>query len=340
MVQVFQATSQISPFRIIENRVMRLTHIDFFVPENRQDISEFKDRFSGFELATARSGVLQKGVALRGETALDLATATMRKLQIKQGLDLSTIDGLIFITQTQDLQLPGNTFLLLQRLGLSQNVLTYDLNQGCAGFNYGLRLANSMLIAKQANRVCVICSDTYSKLLAPDDRGTNLLFGDGCAAVIVDLSNTGTRVEKTHVRQLSQHAHLFVAEGSNARTDYDGKRPHLKMDGAGLLMLLTSQAPDFLACFLNQMKRSTSDIDLFISHQASKVALDRIQDLMRLPDDNMFRNLEMHGNTTSASLPIALAEALANPKYVGAKNILCFGFGVGFSMSASWMSRD
>ena len=109
---------------------MRLTHIDFFVPENRQDISEFKDRFSGFELATARSGVLQKGVALRGETALDLATATMRKLQIKQGLDLSTIDGLIFITQTQDLQLPGNTFLLLQRLGLSQNVLTYDLNQG------------------------------------------------------------------------------------------------------------------------------------------------------------------------------------------------------------------
>jgi 3-oxoacyl-[acyl-carrier-protein] synthase-3 len=324
----------------MENEPMRLTHIDFSVPENRQNISDFSDRFSGFDLAMERSGVLQKGVALPDETALDLAIATMRQLHIQQGLELSTIDGLVFITQTQDLQLPGNAFLLLQRLGMTHDVLTYDVNQGCAGFNYGLHLAQSILVANQATRVCVICSDTYSKLLAPDDRGTNLLFGDGCAAAIVDLGDVGTKIEKTKVRQLSQHAGLFVAEGSNAREDFNGERPYLKMDGAGLLMVLTSQAPDFLNSFLAQVKRSASDIDLFICHQASKVALDRVQDLMGLPDDKMFRNLEMHGNTTSASLPIALAEALENPKYAGAKNILCFGFGVGFSMSASWMCRD
>lgn len=319
---------------------MRLAHIEFSVPDNRKNIAEFRGRFSDFDSAVARSGVLQKGVALPGETALDLAIATLAKLCLNQGLDLKTIDGLIFITQTQDLQLPGNAFLLLRQLGLTHNILTYDVNQGCAGFNYGLHLANSMLLAKQAKRVCVICSDTYSKLLDPDDRGTNLLFGDGCAVAVVDLGNFGAKIEKTEVRQLSQFANLFVAQGANAREDFEGEGPYLNMDGPGLLMVLSSRAPDFLNDFLTQMKRSVSDVDLFICHQASKIALDRIQGLMALSDEKMFRNLQMHGNTTSASLPIALAEALNNPKYDSAKNILCFGFGVGFSMSASWMRRD
>lgn len=319
---------------------MRLADIQIALPVGKVEIESFREQFENFDLAVDRSGVTSKFVAGADETSLDLAVAAMTKLEARSPGTTASIDGLVFITQTPDYLFPGNSFLLIDRLGMKQDIVNFDVNQGCAGFVYGMHLAEAMLAAGHATTVALICSDTYSKLIGPDDRGTSLLFGDGCAVAILSHAAGPFRVVASKVKQLSEFNRLFAVFEGGARDSYRAASPHIEMQGAALLELLGKHAPSFVDAFLVDRGLTIADIDLVVCHQASRVALDRIERLLGIPPEKMFRNIEKLGNTTCASIPIALSEALFNEESAGKKRILVFGFGVGFAMGAALLERD
>lgn len=318
---------------------IRISAIEISLPESCVNIESYRPRFENFDLAVSRSGVTQKHVAGESETALDLAVNAFEKLEAREPGTLASLDGIIFITQTPDYLFPGNSNLLMKRLGIEQNILNYDLNQGCAGFVYGANLAQSMIATNQASTVALICSDTYSKIISPDDRGTSLLFGDGCAVTIFSEEKGAFKLNGLAVRQLARYADLFMVADGAARDSYCSSAPHIEMQGAALLSVLATHAPDFMKKFLEDEGINKDDFDLVICHQASRVALDQIGKILGLPPSLMFRNIENFGNTTCASIPIALWDALSKPESSAYNKIFVFGFGVGFSMGAMNLER-
>jgi len=319
---------------------MKLKTIEIGLPENEVKIESMKGRFADFDLAVERSGVTRKYVAAENESALDLADATCRSMRRSDPNAFADLDGLIFITQTPDHLLPGNSFLLIDRLDLSEDVVNFDVNQACAGFAYGTLMAQSLMQSNTCRSIALVCSDTYSKIISPQDRGTSLLFGDACAVTMFSNSDGAYSVAACSVKNYAKYAQLFIVQDAAARDRYRSDTPAIEMQGAALLNLVSLTAPNFLSQFFRENGLTKDDIDLFVFHQASKVALDRLQEMLAIPDDKMYRNIEDYGNTTCASIPIALHDALEDRAGNPPKRILVFGFGAGFSVGAVLLQAD
>lgn len=319
---------------------MKLRTIEIGLPETEVKIEDMKDDFADFDLAVERSGVTRKFVAAAEETALDLAVATCQSIQKSNPTAIADLDGLIFITQTPDHILPGNSFLLIDQLDLSENVVNFDVNQACAGFAYGTLLAQSLMQSNTCSSIALICSDTYSKIISPQDRGTSLLFGDGCAVTLYSKKDGAYSVAACSVKNYAKYAQLFFVQDAAARDQYRSDSPSIEMQGAALLNLVSLTAPKFLDQFFQENNLTKDEIDLFVFHQASKIALDRLQEMLAIPDHKMYRNIENYGNTTSASIPIALHDALEDMSGNPPKRILVFGFGAGFSVGAVLLQAD
>lgn len=167
-----------------------------------------------------------------------------------------------------------------------------------------------------------------------------MLFGDGCGIAIFDSAEGEWTIGDTQLLQLSKFSDLFCSVGGGAQSNYSHNAPHLKMEGAKLLMLLSTHMPRFFNAFMDSNNLKISDVDAFIFHQASAIALEKIQSLLNIPNAKFFTNFQRYGNTTSASIPIALHEAINSPDYKDAKTIVCVGFGVGFSLSAVVIRRN
>lgn len=319
---------------------MKLKLTGIGLPKTEVKIEDMKDDFADFDLAVERSGVARKYVAAENETALDLAEATWRSIRRSDPDAFADVDGLIFITQTPDHILPGNSFLLIDRLDLGENVVNFDLNQACAGFAYGTLMARSLMQSNACRSIALVCSDTYSKIISPRDRGTSLLFGDACAVTVFSDTDGAYSVAACSVSNYAKYAQLFIVQDAAARDGYRSDSPAIEMQGAALLNLVSLTAPPFLDQFFRDHDLTKDDIDLFVFHQASKVALDRLQEMLAIPEAKMYRNIEQYGNTTCASIPIALHDALRERGENPPKRILVFGFGAGFSVGAVLLQAD
>lgn len=317
---------------------MRVHSFSSAFPKNKVEIETFRNNFNDFDLAVARSGVKQKFVASPEQTALDLAIDAMIKVQnsdiVKQ------LDLIIFVTQTPDYLLPGNSFLLLKRLGLPNTIINYDLNQACSAFIYGTMLVEKFMVGGNVKKAALVCADTYSKILSDDDRGTSLLFGDAACVTFFDKTIGKYKVVGTKVENYSSFNDLFIVRAGSARDNYQSKSPTIEMQGMALLNLLQLVAPKFIRKFIAELHISLDDIDIFIFHQASRIALDTLRKSLGVPESKTFDNLENQGNTTCASIPLALNEMVSKYKDILPKKVLVFGFGVGFSIGCVLLELD
>ena len=167
---------------------IKITSIDYFLPANVVTNSDLKKENPDWDLDSVekKSGVLERHIARQDETALDLAVETCHKLFDQYDNDVRNIDAVIFCTQSPDHIMPPNSYLLQNRLGLSENIIACDFNIACSGYIYSLSMDNSLIYSQMASKVMLINADTYSKYLNPKDRSTRVLFGDGAAATIVE----------------------------------------------------------------------------------------------------------------------------------------------------------
>ncbi len=293
------------------------------------------------ELIYAKTGIRARHIAAPNECASDLGVAAAEKLFAEHKIDRSTIDYLLFCTQTPDYPLPTTACLVQHRLGLPTSIGALDFNLGCSGFVYGLSLADGLIRAGAARRVLLITAETYSKYIAPSDRSLRTIFGDGAAATLIEASETSLRwlgVCLWHRRQRGRrfvraHRRCPLARGGPQTVTPNGGWPSkLYMDGPGILTLTMEIIPNLVQAGAGRRRGwSESDIDLFLLHQATFKLLDALRQQMKIEAERVPIALESCGNTVSSTIPLLLHDLRASGRLRRGTRSLLAGFGVGFS---------
>jgi len=325
--------------------------IEYYLPENIVTNADLQKENPDWNLEkiTEKSGVYQRHIAGKNETAYDLSIKACDKLF--QTNDKNNIDGIIYCTQSPDYIMPSNSFLMHKHFGLKDEIFAYDFNHACTGYIYCLAMANAFVKAGMAREILLVNADTYSKYINPKDRSTRVLFGDGAAATIVkksgrkrgiidiDLGSSGSGYNKFWIPagglRSPKSSSTFIEiedDRGNIRTQND-----IEMDGFGVWSFINSVAPRQVDRLLKRNNVEKIDIDQFVFHQASKMTLESIMRLMKLNEEQVFINIQNIGNTVSASIPIALRDAIDQDKIDNGSTLILSGFGVGLSYGAILM---
>ena len=296
-----------------------------------------------------RAGVRTRHIAGNDETALDLAYRACQELFKRHAGLREKIDGLIVCTQSPDYIMPPNACILHKTLGLRDEVFAFDFNLACSGYIYGLFMAVGLIKSRMAAHVCLVNADTYSRFIHPRDRSTRVLFGDGAAVTWISSENATNRILDircaTHGRDYEKF--IIPAGGCRLPKSEDTARPEedqsgnvrtketIHMDGLGVLAFINAKVPKQIHALLEANGLTIDEIDRIVFHQASKLTLDSLVRIMSLPEEKVYRNLERIGNTVSASIPIALRDALDSSMIVRGHKVLLSGFGVGLSYGSA-----
>ncbi len=322
--------------------------IEYFLPNKiiTNEILKIENPEWGMDKVFERSGVKQRHIASNNETALDLARCALKNLLKNSPNIISTIDCLIFCTQSEDYIMPSNCFQIHNEFNFSENVFAFDFNSACSGYIHGLALSNSLIQSNFANNIMLINADTYSKYIHPKDRSARVLFGDGAAVSLITgttktskgildivCSTSGSGFDKFIIR--AGGCRLPKSSTTSLETINSNGNIHslenIAMDGMAILAFVNSKVPSQIKHILERNSLKIDDIDLFIFHQASKMVIDSLTKALDLNKDSVFSNISNIGNTVSASLPIAIADAQRLGLIKENSRILISGFGVGLS---------
>lgn len=321
--------------------------IDYYLPEHFITNEDLQKENPDWDMSPVGKhiGVRKRHIAHDDETALDLAYKACKKLFSKNKDAKDQIDGIIFCTQSEDYILPPNSCILHKMLDLSEDTFAFDFNLACSGYIYGLALARGLIYSGIAKNILLVTGDTYSKYINKSDRSVRALFGDGAAVSWITTSDSNGGIIDI---QCSTHGKLydkFIIPAGGCRMPKSPKTAVVKadssgnirtlenihMDGMGILVFINSKIPKQVKCVLARNGLTIDDIDLFVFHQASKVALDKLIRLLGIKPEKTYQNLNEVGNTVSASIPIALKDALDEKKISPGDKVLISGFGVGLS---------
>ncbi len=327
----------------------KIAQIEYYLPEktvtNRDLLRENPDW--NIDSLLPKTGVLKRHVAGETETALDLAVKACHKLFERSKLSPQSIDAVMFCTQSPDHIMPGNAFVLHNKLDLPERALAFDFNLACSGYVYGLAMARAFFNTYPIKNLLFVTADTYTKYIHPRDKSVRLLFGDGAAATLLLPSSTG--IIDIHWGTYGKgYEHFMIPAGgcrlpSNpqtraVKTDKSGNArtpENIAMEGFALVALAKGKVLTQVKELLKANRLSTDDIGLFVFHQASQLVLDHMQKGLDLPAKKVFNNLANIGNTVSSSLPIAIKDALSEKRIKPGDKIVLCGFGVGFSWASA-----
>ena len=290
------------------------------------------------DLIFAKTGIRQRHIAAPGECASDLGVAAAEKLFAEYKIDRSSIDFLLFCTQTPDYPLPTTACLMQDRLGLPTSIGALDFNLGCSGFVYGLSLADGLIRSGTARRVLLITAETYSKYIDPTDRSLRTIFGDGAAATLVEASDEPSLGSFVFGTDGSGGDMLLVTEGG-ARPPEDAIQPRkrkrwpssLYMDGPELVKFSLDIAPPLIDDVLASAQWTRDKIDMYLIHQATLFMLDHLRERLSLDREHTPEALEDYGNTVSSTIPILIRDLRQSGRLRPGKQTLMMGFGVGLS---------
>lgn len=330
-------------------RHLRVERVVYELPagvQTNEDLERENPEWQMAQLAQ-KSGVHARHIAAADETAFDLGLRAARRLLAETGLAAADLDGVIFCTQTPDHPMPSNAFLVHEALGMDRRALAFDYNLACSGYVYGLAIVQGLVEIGLVRRVLLLTADTYSRLINPRDRSTRALFGDGAAATLVSVAEPeGTsRVLDIALASSGGEHRSFIVPAGGARqprseatavasADPSGNirtADDIHMNGFAVWRFIAAEVPKQIADVLARNGLTAADVDLFLFHQASRMTLDSLVTALKLPRDKVFTNLEGVGNTVSASIPIALADAEAAGRLARGNLVLVSGFGVGLS---------
>jgi 3-oxoacyl-[acyl-carrier-protein] synthase III len=324
--------------------------IEFALPDRIVTNADLERENPGWNMSrlVERTGVEERRIAAPGETALDLGHRACLALAASGGLRPETIDALIFCTETPDYPLPPNSSVLHGLLNLPTNVMAFDITLACSGFVYALGIARSLILSGTASRVLIVTADTYSRLIHPGDRSSRSLFGDGGAATIVG-TGPGIAILDVAFNTSGAKYDRFIVNAGGSRVPSSGTThettvdrsgnvrtaEHIEMDGLGVLSFFNTVVPQAVADILRRNNLSPADVDCYVFHQASLVALQGVARGLNIPFDRVVVNLAKIGNLVSASVPIALRHARDEGRLKSGQTAILCGFGVGLSWATA-----
>jgi 3-oxoacyl-[acyl-carrier-protein] synthase-3 len=291
------------------------------------------------EWITERTGIRERRIAADDQAASDLAyEASVQALQ-RAGLGPDSIDLIIVATVTGDMPFPSTACFLQSKLD-AVNAVGFDVNAACSGFLYALYIADSFIRAGIHNRILVVGTEVLSRITDWEDRTTCVIFGDGAGAVIVEATDEDRGIQSMHVHSDGKMWELINLPGGGSRypvsPDSIGKRLHyLKMKGNETFKVAVRTLEDLAVRTLQENGLDASSLSLFVPHQANLRIIQATAERLKLPMDKVVVNLDKYGNTSAASIPIALNEALVSGRIKDGDYVLLEAFGGGLTWASA-----
>jgi 3-oxoacyl-[acyl-carrier-protein] synthase III len=307
------------------------------VPPRRVGNDAFTDRFGdGVAEVVKMTGVQQRHWVDADTTTSDLCAAAADRLLADLGWAADTVDAILFISQTPDYRLPATATVLQARLGLRPGIIAFDVNLGCSAYPYGLWLAMTMAATGAARRVLLAVGDTSSRVVDPDDRSTALLFGDAGTVTAVEHDPGAPHASFVLGSDGRGAQNLIIPQGAfrdgAPRGEHDQTR--LFMDGGEIFTFTLKAVPPLVADTFDLAQLGAEQHDAFLFHQANAFMIRHLAKKSKLPADKVPINIDRYGNTSSATVPLLLADDLAARLREDELRLAMFGFGVGYSWAS------
>jgi len=284
----------------------------------------------------ARTGIHQRHIAAEGELTSDLGLAAARQALVRSGIDPVDIDLIIVATATPDRTFPATAVKIQSELRIRKGV-AFDLQAVCSGFVFALATADNFLRAGQFKRALVIGAETFSRILDWEDRTTCVLFGDGAGAIVLEAQPLSGGIEDrgllaTRIRSDGRYEELLYVDGGPSSTQTVG---HLRMNGREVFRHAIQKITGVIDETLVMTGLGADEIDLFVPHQANLRILDGIAKKLGVSKDRIVVTLDKHGNTSAASIPLALNQSLAEGRLKEGNLVLMEAMGGGFTWGAA-----
>lgn len=284
------------------------------------------------EWIVQRTGIRQRHIAAEGETTSDLGTKAALSALENAGVDASSIDMIILATSTPDYTFPASAVQIQHNLGITTG-FAFDMQAVCSGFVFAMTTADMYIRAGQAKRILVIGAETFSRILDWNDRTTCVLFGDGAGAVILDAhEGDGTVKDRgiltAHLRSDGSHREKLYVDGGPSKTQSTG---FLRMEGKDVFKHAVGMITDVVYDAFDATGLSADDLDWFVPHQANERIIDASARKLGIPTDKVVKTVSKHGNTSAASIPMALYEGVKDGRIQRGDTVMFEAMGGGFT---------
>ena len=288
------------------------------------------------EWIVERTGISERRMAADGETTSDLAVKASEAALAAAGVAASEIDLIVMATTTPDDTFPATATTVQRRLGMTRGA-AFDIQAVCSGFVYALNVADNFIKVGQAETVLVVGAETMSRLLDWTDRTTCVLFGDGAGALVLRAGQgQGTAADRgvlsSHLYSDGRLRNLLYVDGGPSTTQTTG---HLRMEGREVFKHAVTNISGAIMAALEANHLTAADIDWFVPHQANKRILDATARKIGLAPEKVVMTVARHGNTSAASIPLALHEAVADGRVKENDLVLLEAMGGGFTWGSS-----
>ncbi|MCB1933718.1 MAG: ketoacyl-ACP synthase III [Candidatus Accumulibacter sp.] len=311
----------------------RITGIGSFLPGQPVSNDDLAKRGieTSEEWIVSRTGIRSRHLAAPDETASDLALEASRRALAAAGLDAADLDLIVVATSTPDFIFPSTACLLQSKLG-NRGATAFDVQAVCSGFVYGLTIAEKFIRSGSHRRALVVGAEVFSRILDWSDRGTCVLFGDGAGAVVVEASDK-PGILATALHADGAHHGILSVPGSVCGGKVIGD-PFLRMDGQAVFKFAVRVLAEVAEECCAAAGISPSEIDWLIPHQANIRILEATAKRIRMPMDKVVVSVDRHGNTSAASVPLALDEAVRDGRIRAGQKVMLEGVGGGFTWGA------
>jgi 3-oxoacyl-[acyl-carrier-protein] synthase III len=288
------------------------------------------------EWIAQRTGIRERHIAAPGELTSDMGIKAAQAALAAAGRDAQDIDLVLLATATPDNTFPASAVSIQAGLGITHGA-AFDLQAVCSGFVYGLTVADSLLRTGSFRRALVIGSETYSRILDWTDRTTCVLFGDGAGAVVLEAQDqSGTREDRgiltAHLRSDGRYKAKLYVDGGPASTGTVG---HVRMEGREVFRHAVAMITDVIEDAFEATGYTAADIDWFVPHQANKRIIDGSAHKLGIAPEKVVTTVDRHGNTSAASIPLALAVAVGDGRIKQGDLVLLEAMGGGFTWGAA-----
>ena len=314
-------------------RPVTITGLGCHVPERvmtNDDLAQFVD--TSDEWIVERTGIRERHIASKEEALSDIALPAARKALADAGVPGSDIDLLIVATVTPDMAFPSTAAILADKLGAT-TAAAYDLSAGCTGFVYAIAQAHAMLASGLAKRALVVGADVLSKILDWTDRSTLVLFGDGAGAVVLEPAAERGFLGFELGADGGGGESLWLP-GSGSRLFADADR-YVKMNGREVFKFATRVLVQSAEEIMERCGVTIDDVDVYVPHQANVRIIDHATKKLGFPSEKVVVNVDRYGNTSSGSIPLALADAVTDGRLEPGALVLMTGMGAGLTWGSA-----
>jgi 3-oxoacyl-[acyl-carrier-protein] synthase-3 len=322
-------------------RRVGITGLGVHVPERvltNEDLERMVD--TSDEWIVERTGIRERRIAADDEAASDLALPAARRALERAGVEPADLDMVLVATSTPDMFFPTTAALVADELG-AKDAAAYDMLAACTGFIYGLAQAYGAISSGLSDRALVIGSETLSKIVNWEDRGTCILFGDGAGAAVLERVDEGGFIGFDLGADGSGGGDLCVVAGGSrlpaSKSSVENELHKITMRGPEVFRFATRIMVSSGEKLLEECGATIDDVDLYVPHQANKRIIDHAAKSMGLPPEKVFLNLQRYGNTSAASVPLGLAEAYEEGKLRPGMRVLMSAVGGGYTWGSAYM---